>query len=233
MLNVTRLAPCGILLAWSLGSQAQEPVTPPAMTPPPAATPAAPQVSAPVAPPAPAPAGVSGIGATLDQKEAELDQRLEEMQQRLDGIRKARDPQERWRLMREQSQSWRQAMQMARPVPPQGTRSGRMPWSGSALGPQGRWSRQPPMGGVQPGWGQRPSMGGPMRQRGYPRPPAAPEGPAGSNALAAEEQQLQRRMEMLQQRLDQQQKILEEILRYRQPIEQMLQEKGVQLPQNL
>ncbi len=142
-----------------------------------------------------------------------FEQTLLQMEQILARLRATRDPGERQRLLRQQARSLYKAMRLAVPrgpgmVHPPGQ-------VGQGMGPP---NRRGPGGRT---WGPAP------RAAGGESAGVKPEQPVPGHRQGTRYAEMARRMDLLQQRLDEQQLVLEEILKYREPFEQLLLQQGI------
>ncbi len=158
--------------------------------------------------------------APSDGQTTRFDATVRDMQKSLDQIKAATDPGERLRLLREHMQITGDAMRTA---------VGHMPGYGRGMPPsrQGRWG--PGMGGPQgwpPGRVGWPGMQGPYGGPGVPAPGAAPTPPEAPIS----EQALQQRLTEMQQRLDKMQQVLQDVVKYKEPIDKLLQQQGATVP---
>ena len=135
--------------------------------------------------------------------------KLDEMQGLIAKLRVSADPVQRQRLLRQQARTVREAMWIASP--------------GATAGP-----RQPPLANSRP-MPPQPPMWSPRE-----RPPTHVISQAQRSVAAvdarrvgpARYQALENQLQELHQRLDAQQQILDEILKYREPIERLLGQQG-------
>ena len=70
-------------------------------------------------------------------------------------------------------------------------------------------------------------MWGPGEQPAPRRAGAAAPEQRGQRRQGAPYAEMEQRLALMQQRLDEQQRVLDEILQYREPIEELLQQRGV------
>ncbi len=143
-----------------------------------------------------------------------FEQTLLQMESTIAKLRATGDPGERQRLLREQARSLHQAMRLAGPMGPGAARPGR---AGSPAGMPPRHM-----------WGPGSRMWGPGEQPSSRRASvAAPEQRGQRRRQGAPYAEMEQRLALMQQRLDEQQRVLDEILQYREPIEELLQQRGV------
>lgn len=142
-----------------------------------------------------------------------FEQTLLRMESTIAKLRATEDPAERQHLLREQARSLHQAMRLAGPM---GPRAARPPSSGSpGMPPRGMWGPGPRM------WGPDERPGG--RRAGV----ATPKQPGYQHRQGAPHAEMEKRLALMQQRLDEQQRVLDEILKYREPVEQLLQQQEI------
>jgi len=173
-----------------------------------------PQVPAAPTLPAPTPADPAQVPAQVPAQDP-MEQRLAEMEAIIASIRATDDPLERQRLLRRQAREVREAMRLLAMGYGRGPRA--MP---PGMPPQDMWSG--PRRGM---WGPEPS-----RYR-HLQPLERGPGPGTTTRRGPEYEAMQHRMNLMQQRLDEQQKTLDEILQYREPFEELMRQQGVQAEQ--
>ena len=143
-----------------------------------------------------------------------FEQTLLEMESTIAELRATSDPVERQRLLREQARSLHHAMRL---TDPRGARMAPPPrQSGLGGPPRNLWGP-----GSRPwGPGERPRA----RHGGIKAPPAQTGHQRRQQAPYAD---LEQRLTHMQQRLDEQQLVLDEILKYREPFERLLEQQGM------
>lgn len=154
--------------------------------------------------PAPSPAATETPDA--------FQQTLLQMESTIAKLRATGNPAERQRLLREQARSLHQAMRLAGPMGP-----------GAVRPPRGAGPGMP----TRNMWGPGSRMWGPGERPGPKRAGvAAPEQPGHRRRQGAPYAEMEQRLALMQQRMDEQQRVLDEILQYREPIEELLQQAG-------
>ena len=143
-----------------------------------------------------------------------FEQALLQMEGSLAKLRATGDPAERQRLLQEHARGLHQAMRLAAPPGPGTARPGR--GASSGMPPRYMWGPGSRMWAPgEKATTRRAEAKAPEHQRGQPRRRGAPYA------------QLEQRLVLMQQRLDEQQRVLDEILQYREPIEELLQQRGI------
>ena len=136
---------------------------------------------------------------------------LKQMESVIVRLRTTADPTQRYQLLREQARILRQAMHLV-----------------GAMGPAG--SRPAPASVPnmprQPVWDRRQSVRGPSQQQA-PNQARMPAAPRFQRRQGAPYMEMEQQLALTQQRLDEQQRILDEILKYKEPFERLLQEQGL------
>ncbi len=149
----------------------------------------------------------------ITQKPDPFEQTLVQMESTIARLRATNDPAERQRLLREQARNLHQAMRLTGSMGPGAARPAR--GAGPGMTPQRLW------GPGQRRW--RPDELPASRRAGA----TVPEQPGQRRRHGAPYAQLEQRLALMQQRLDEQQRVLDEILQYREPIEELLQQRGI------
>ncbi len=147
------------------------------------------------------------------QKQDPFEQTLLQMESTIARLRATDDPAERQRLLREQARNLHQAMRLTGAMGPGAARPTR--GAGPGMHPQQMW---------RPGQRRWRPDGQPASRRAGA---GAPEEPGQRRRQGAPYAELAQRLAMMQQRLDEQQRVLDEILQYREPIEELLQQRGI------
>ncbi len=135
---------------------------------------------------------------------------LQQMESTIARLRSTADPAQRHQLLQEQARNLRQAMHLAGPIGAAGSR----PAPSSA-----------PSTPSQPRWMPRQNMWGPG-QRHARAESMGPSVPPSRRRQGAPYTQIEQQLALMQQRLDEQQRILDEILKYKEPFERLLQGQG-------
>ena len=136
---------------------------------------------------------------------------LRQMESVIARLRATDDPGQRHQLLQEQAHNLRRAMRLVSARGPGVSRSA--PTSVPNTPSQPRWTRR------QGTWG--------------PAPPHARTEPMGPSTLhsrgrhGAPYVEMEQQLALMQRQLDEQQQILDEILKYKEPFERLLQEQGI------